>query len=173
MLPSSAGAAITADLAATGNGIRLLDSSATITVDLTVEALEGSQAAHYLGFVPEGATQISSSTGVLQSEDRHTLEADSLFNTLLRLRTALLEGNQEEIGRSLARLDEDFARVNFAQAELGTRLQNLEAIENQLNDEDVQLRSALSQEVDADIIEAISNLTAAAIRVRSLVAHDR
>ena len=156
----NAGAAVTADLAATGNGIRLLDSSAAITVDLTVEALEGSQAAHYLGFVPEGATQISSSTGVLTSEDRHTLEADSLFNTLLRLRTALLDGDEEEIGRSLARLDADFERVNFAQAELGTRLQNLEAIENQLQDEDVQLRSALSQEVDADIIEAISNLTA-------------
>jgi flagellar hook-associated protein 3 FlgL len=155
-----AGAAVTADLAATGNGIRLVDSSATITVDLTVDALEGSQAAHYLGFVPDGATQISSSTGVLQSEDRHTLEADSLFNTLLRLRTALLDGDQEEIGRSVERLDEDFSRINFARAEFGTRLQNLEAIENQLKDEDVQLRSALSQEVDADIIEAISNLTA-------------
>ncbi|HEY3395923.1 MAG TPA: flagellin [Lacipirellulaceae bacterium] len=156
----SAGAAVTADLAATGNGIRLLDSSAAITVDLTVEALEGSPAAYYLGFVPEGATQISSSTGVLTSEDRHTLEADSLFNTLLRLRTALLEGDQEEIGRSVERLDEDFSRINFAQAEFGTRLQNLEAIETQLKDEDVQLRSALSQEVDVDIIEAISNLTA-------------
>ncbi|HJQ81955.1 MAG TPA: flagellin [Lacipirellulaceae bacterium] len=155
-----AGAAVTADLAATGNGIRLVDSSAAITVDLTVEALEGSQAAHYLGFVPDGATQISSSTGVLQSEDRHTLEADSLFNTLLRLRTALLDGDEEEIGRSVERLDEDFSRINFARAEFGTRLQNLEAIENQLKDEDVQLRSALSQEVDADIIEAISNLTA-------------
>lgn len=156
----SAGAAVTADLAASGNGIRLIDSSATITVDLTVEALEGSQAAHYLGFVPDGATQISSSTGVLQSEDRHTLEADSLFNTLLRLRTALLDGDEEEIGRSVERLDEDFSRINFARAEFGTRLQNLEAIETQLKDEDVQLRSALSQEVDADIIEAISNLTA-------------
>jgi flagellar hook-associated protein 3 FlgL len=156
----SAAAAVTADLAAAGNGIRLVDSSAAITVDLTVEALEGSQAAHYLGFVPDGATQISSSTGVLQSEDRHTLEADSLFNTLLRLRTALLEGDQEEIGRSVERLDEDFSRINFARAEFGTRLQNLEAIETQLKDEDVQLRSALSQEVDADIIEAISNLTA-------------
>jgi flagellar hook-associated protein 3 FlgL len=156
----SAGAAVTADLAATGNGIRLVDSSAAITVDLTVEAVEGSPAAHYLGFVPDGATQISSSTGVLQTDDRHTLEADSLFNTLLRLRTALLEGDQEEIGRSVERLDEDFSRINFARAEFGTRLQNLTAIENQLKDEDVQLRSVLSQEVDVDIIEAISNLTA-------------
>jgi flagellin-like hook-associated protein FlgL len=164
---STAGASLTARLAITGNGIELVDGSAG-TGTLTVRSLEGSQAAEYLGFVAEGATDSDPSdvaldglgNQVLTSEDRHTFEADSLFNTLMRLRTALREGDQEEIGRSLARLDEDFARVNFAQAELGTRLQNLEAIENQLKDEDVQLRAALSQEVDADIIEAISNLTA-------------
>jgi flagellar hook-associated protein 3 FlgL len=164
---AAAGVSLTARLAITGNGIELMDES-TGTGTLTVRSLEGSQAAEYLGFVAKGATASDPSdvqidglgNQVLTSEDRHTLEADSLFNTLLRLRAALEEGNEEEIGRSLARLDEDFERVNFAQAELGTRLQNLEAIENQLQDEDVQLRSALSQEVDADIIEAISNLTA-------------
>ena len=39
-------------------------------------------------------------------------------------------------------------------------MQNLEAIHTRLQDENVQLRAALSDEVDADILEAISNLTA-------------
>jgi flagellar hook-associated protein 3 FlgL len=162
-----AGVSFTAQLATTGNGIQLVDGS-TGAGTLTVRLLEGSQAAEYLGFVAAGSVESDPSdvqvdglgNQVLTSEDRHTLEADSLFNTLLRLRTALLAGDEEEIGRSVERLDADFARVNFAQAELGTRLQSLTAIGNQLQDEDVQLRSALSQEVDADIIEAISNLTA-------------
>jgi flagellar hook-associated protein 3 FlgL len=157
---ASAGAAVTADLAATGNGIELVDSSATVTVDLTIEAVEGSPAAQYLGFVPAGETQASSSSGVIQSEDRHTLEADSVFNTLLRLKTALENNDEEEIGRSLERLDADMDRVNFARAELGARLQNLEFIDLRLQDENVQLQAALSQDIDVDLVQAISDLTA-------------
>jgi flagellar hook-associated protein 3 FlgL len=103
---------------------------------------------------------IDGANQVLQSEDRHTLEADSVFNTLLRLRQALVEGNVPEIGRSLDRLDVDIQRVNFARAEIGTRLQNLEVVGLRLEDENVQLRSALSDDLDVDLIEAVSNLTA-------------
>ena len=158
--------AVTARLATTGNGIELVDSSSAATGDLTVQAAEGSQAAEFLGFVAAGQTQSSTNLPdgdgnfVLQSEDRHTLEADSVFNTLLRLRTALLEGDIEEIGRSLDRLDQDASRLNFARAEIGARLQNLEVMEVRLQDENVQLQSALSTDLDVDLVEAISNLTA-------------
>jgi flagellar hook-associated protein 3 FlgL len=97
---------------------------------------------------------------VLQSEDRHTLETDSVFNTLLRLRTALEEGSVEEISRAIGRLDNDLSRVNIAQAELGIRLQNLEVTDFKLQDENVQLTAALSREIDVDLVEAISNLQA-------------
>ena len=83
-----------------------------------------------------------------------------MFNTLLRLRTALEEGDVEDIGRSIDRLDADISRVNFAPAEIGTRLQNLDVIGIRLEDENVQLQSALSQDIDVDLVEAISNLTA-------------
>ncbi|MEX2306554.1 MAG: hypothetical protein WD738_03125 [Pirellulales bacterium] len=159
--------AVEARLALVGNGIELVDSTVGPGT-LTVAVVEGSQAAQYLGFVAEGATQSDpsavqvdgSGNQVLTSEDRHTLEADSVFNTLLRLRTALEQGDVEEIGRSLERLDADLDRVNFARAELGGRLQNLAVIDVRLQDEDVQLRSALSQDIDVDIVQAISDLTA-------------
>jgi flagellin-like hook-associated protein FlgL len=158
--------AVLARLAATGNGIEVVDSSTVTTGALIVEAVEGSQAAEYLGFVPNGQTQVSTSTPdvngdfVLQSEDRHTLETDSVFNTLLRLRTALEQGDIEEIGRTIDRLDDDLSRVNFAQAELGIRLQNLEVVNYKLQDENVQLTDALSKDIDVDLVEAISNLSA-------------
>ena len=45
------------------------------------------------------------------------------------LRTALETNNDEEIGRSLERLDADINRLNFARAEIGGRLQNLDVID--------------------------------------------
>jgi flagellar hook-associated protein 3 FlgL len=158
--------AVLARLATTGNGIELVDSSTVTTGDFIVATVEGSQAAEFLGFVPDGQSQVSTNTPdgsgnfVLASEDRHTLETDSVFNTLLRLREALANGDVPEIGRSLDRLDADIQRVNFARAEIGTRLQNLEVVGLRLQDENVQLKSALSDDFDVDLVEAISNLQA-------------
>lgn len=157
---------IAARLAATGNGIELVDSSTGATGPLTVSAVEGSEAAQYLGFVSPGQSQSSANTPnldgdyVLVSEDRHTLETDSVFNTLLRLRTALEQGDVVEIGRSLDRIDGDIDRLNFARAEMGARLQDLDVINVRLEDENVQLRAALSDDTEVDLVEAISNLTA-------------
>lgn len=157
--------AVRAQLATTGNGIELVDSSAATTNDLTVRAAEGSQAAQLLGFIPEGQTEARSNTGSggdysLVSADRHTFEVDSVFNTLIRLRSALQGGDPVAIGEAVDRIDVDLNRVTFARGEIGTRLQTLDAVKTRLEDEGVQLKSALSNEVDVDLVEAISNLTA-------------
>src|SRR5262249_3525103 len=116
---------VVAQLATTGNGIELVDQSTATTGALTVQGVEGSQAASYLGFIPDGQTQASTSTPdssgnfVLQSADRHTLETDSVFNTLLRLKTALQNNDTEAIGRSLTSLDTDISRVSFARSDIG------------------------------------------------------
>ena len=157
--------AVLARLAATGNGIELVDTSTVTTGDLIVRAAEGSEAAQLLGFVPDDATQISSNTGSggsysFTSEDRNTVETDSVFNTLIRLKHALEQNDTVEIGRSIDRLDTDISRVNFARSEIGSRLQSLEVIGAKLKDENVQLRAALSDDLDVDLVEAISNMTA-------------
>lgn len=157
---------VVARLAVTGNGIELVDQSSATTGDLVVSAVEGSQAAQYLGFVASDQSQSSShatdSDGnyVLQSDDRMTVEADGVFNTLIRLKQALEDNNTEEIGRSIERLDTDIQRVSFAKSEIGSRLQSLDVIGTNLQDENVQLKSALSIDQDVDMVEAISNLTA-------------
>lgn len=151
---------VTAQLATTGNGIQLVDTSVG-TGTLAVETAEGSQAAEFLGFIPNGTvTTNGSGDQVLVSEDRHTIEVEGVFNTLLRLRSALEAGNVEDIGRAIEQLDVDINRVSFATAEIGTRLQNLDILGVRHEDENVQLQSALSQDLDVDLVEAISNLTA-------------
>jgi flagellin-like hook-associated protein FlgL len=164
--PSNIPPLVTAQLARVGNGIELIDSSVGAGT-LTVRAAEGSLAAQHLGFLAAGETAtnpsqvtVDGSNQVLQSDDRHTLEADSVFNTLLRLRRVLENGDVSAIGLELDRLDEDITRVSFASAEIGNRLQDLNVMKLRLEDEDVQLRSALSEDLDVDLVEAISNLTA-------------
>jgi flagellar hook-associated protein 3 FlgL len=164
--PDNAPPIITAQLARVGNGIELIDSSFG-SGSLSVRTAEGSIAAQHLGFVAAGQTQSSSSDTqiegsnlVLQSEDRNPLETESVFNTLIRLRTAIEQNDEVEIGRTLERLDNDLNRLNFSQAEIGGRLQNLKVIGDRLEDENVQLKSALSDNIDVDLIEAISQLTA-------------
>jgi flagellin-like hook-associated protein FlgL len=156
---------VVAQLATTGNGIELVDESTATTGSFSVQTVEGSQAAEYLGFVPKGQMQVSTNTldgngnFVLQSTDRHTLEADGVFNTLLRLKTALQQNDTQEIGRSLDRLDTDMSRVTFARSEIGSRLQSLQTIGDKLKDENVQLKSALSNDTDVDLVAAISEMT--------------
>ena len=149
-----------ARLATTGNGIELIDTSAAAgTTD--VHTVEGSQAAEYLGFVPAGQTEdCQHDADVLQSEDRHTLETDSVFNTLLRF-ARRSRTNNDRGDRPVARATgHGYQPRELRPAEIGTRLQNLEVIEHPLEDENVQLQAALSQDIDVDLVEAISNLTA-------------
>lgn len=153
---------VEARLATAGKGIELVDrSGAAGPTTLTLRSVAGSKAAELLGFpAPDSSgTSSSTTTGVLTSEDRHTLEADSVFNTLLRLREALVNGDLPRIGREIERLDADLDRVNFARSEIGARLQTLDVLKTRHEDEVVSLRSALSLEIDVDLAEAISQFT--------------
>lgn len=119
-------------------------------------------AAGRFGFFDADATSASSLTGSITSGDRHTLEADSVFNSLLRLTEALSrgDGGVPDIGRAIERLDDDLNRVTSGRGEIGARLQSLESVQFRLEDEEVELRTTLSEELDVDLTQAISDFTA-------------
>ena len=155
---AAAGPSLAAQLSAVGNGIEVVDLTAGVS--LAIRADNFSSAADDLGFLPAGATTATSTTGSLVSEDRHTLEVDSIFNTLIRLRDAILANDAEGMRDGAARLDVDFDRLNLARAELGARGQVLDSMMIRLEDEEVELRSALSDEIDTDFAETATELTA-------------
>ena len=95
---------------------------------------------------------------VLQADDVNPFEVQSVFNTLLKLRTALNESDLAEIERLVNAIDTDFRRVNFSRAEIGARQNALDSLRVGLEDEDVELRRTLSLEIDVDLVEAISDL---------------
>ncbi len=146
---------VAAAISTVGNGLELsFDNSAGQTLTATGGVAER------LGFFDQSKTAATSTTGTLTVEDRHTLESDSVFNTLMRLREAIITEDYPAVGREIDRIDTDLDRVNFARSELGARLQSLETLQFRHEDEEVALRSALSEEIDVDLTEAISEFTA-------------
>jgi flagellar hook-associated protein 3 FlgL len=121
-----------------------------------------------LGFVAKGATSSDPSAvtvdgsghQVLTSEDRNQQQVDSVFNSLLRLKSALQSGDVDAIGREVGSIDTDLTRLSFSRAQIGSRLQSLGVLNTRLEDEHTQLQSALSDQTDVDLVQAISNLTA-------------
>jgi flagellar hook-associated protein 3 FlgL len=166
-LNQTPGSQVTARLAAFGNGLELVEANPVVGGSLQVEEIFGSHAARDLGLVPLGPTSRLSdgpttvgSSQVLTGRDVNPLEVSGVFNSLIRLHDALLANDLPEISRSIGLLDLDYEQINFARGEVGFRGQALEALASRLEDEDVQLQSALSQELDTNMAQAISELTA-------------
>lgn len=154
---AATGGAVTASVATVGNGFELsIDNSSGQTLRAH------GQVAQRMGFFEPDADSAEAydSGGVLSSEDRNTEEVESVFNTLLRLRTALENNDTVAIGEAHAVLEDDLDRATFARSEVGVRLQSLETLQTRLQDEEVQLRSTLSEAIDADLAEVISDFTA-------------
>ncbi len=155
---------VIARLSALGNGIELFDGNTTGTDTLSITAAFGSNAAVDLGLIPTGATTATATAGVsgdtLTGTDTNPQEVSGLFNSLLRVRDALANFNREDLSRALALLDEDFDRVTFARGDVGARNQAIDTIQTQIEDQVIQLKSSLSDDIDTDLPDAISSLAA-------------
>jgi flagellar hook-associated protein 3 FlgL len=99
----------------------------------------------------------------LTGRDVNPLEPGSIFNALLRLSTALKGNDNVGIQRAMGLLDASTQQVGEARAELGTRQQSLDSISTQIDNEELNLKSAMSTNYDTDMADAISRYTAAQI----------
>ncbi len=150
-----------ARLAEVGNGITLVDSSAGPNA-FEVKRTTMSAAAIDLGLIPRGRDAAGPATGEpsLTGRDVSPMETEGLFTALIRLHDALIANDDAEARRAIDMLDRNVVDLNFARAELGARQQSLDLLQQRMDLEEVELRSVLSLEYDADLIEVISNLTA-------------
>jgi flagellar hook-associated protein 3 FlgL len=103
-------------------------------------------------------TTSGGTTAVLTGSEINPQEVAGVFNSLLRLASALETNNLSDIERAMALLDEDFDRINFSRAEIGFRGRNLEALQIRIDDETNQVNGSLSQEIDTDYAAAIASL---------------
>jgi flagellin-like hook-associated protein FlgL len=96
----------------------------------------------------------------VQGADVNPAETKGVFNSLWRLSNAIEDFDPVEIGRAIEMLDDDFERLTFSRADLGARARSLDVLTQRVQDEDVQLRATLSEEIDADLVKVISELSA-------------
>lgn len=81
-----------------------------------------------------------------------------LFDLMDNLQTAILNGDTANITTYIGQIDTGAAQIQNAQGTVGTRLQQLEAIDNSLSEDSVSTLKDLSDLQDADLDTALSNL---------------
>src|SRR6185503_7890525 len=98
----TAGVAINASLASTGNGIQIVDSTGGSANELHVERLNLSYAIDQLGL--SKSADVAGGT-VLTSADTSTIKPDSVFTALQDLYDALKRGDSAGITQAGGRID--------------------------------------------------------------------
>jgi flagellin-like hook-associated protein FlgL len=128
------------------------------TLDTTTDP--GNDGTGVIGAAAGPLTTAGGTSQILTGRDTNPVESAGIFTALFRLRDALLANDAVQTERAAALVDERIDDINFVRAGVGARQQGLEAITLRLEDETVQLKSGLSDEIDIDLAEAISNLVA-------------
>jgi len=112
------------------------------------------------GFVDGGiSATMSGGTDTLTGTDSNPLETDGIFTALVRLKTGLENNDMQEIQRATEMLDVQTVDVSFVRADVAARHLSVEALQMRVEDEEIDLRDALSKDLDIDFIEAVSNFS--------------
>jgi flagellar hook-associated protein 3 FlgL len=131
--------------------------------EIQVTNAGGSQAATGLGLVPAGADQATGtpvgSDSVITGFDVSGVEVEGVFTTLIRLQDAIRSGNNSEMQRLVAAIDDDMQRVSFSRGVVGTRQQNIVDLQTHVEDQQIQLKDVESTEIEADLASVISELS--------------
>jgi flagellin-like hook-associated protein FlgL len=106
------------------------------------------------------ATTAGGSAEQLTGSDTNPIEVGGVFSALLRMRAALTANDQLGLQRAAGLLDSAADNVTFAHGAIGARSQTLDTLSAHLDDEQVQLKKSLSDEVDVDFVQTVSDLTA-------------
>lgn len=130
--------------------------SLNLDVDATNDGSGTYPATGLLGTANQGTP------GVYKGQDVSVQENHSIFNTIDRLIDALSDGSEfgrVEMERISGLLDEDLDRLDTAIANIGYRGQRNDLLVFQNEDLNLELQESLSDEIDVDLVDAISRLT--------------
>lgn len=92
--------------------------------------------------------------------DPYTIESKGVFTSLVRLQQAIESNDVVAMQSAAARLEEDLQTVNFVRADLGAKNQGLDTLGQRIEDETIELKSTLSAEIEVDLVQAVSDLSA-------------
>ncbi|MEZ6088576.1 MAG: flagellin [Pirellulaceae bacterium] len=99
-------------------------------------------------------------TATLQGVDYRPVETGSAIDTLLRIQSAIETGDISTITRLAAKMEGHLERSVMMRADVGSRVQNLQTVRQQTEEFSIELDSQLSNQLDADFAQVISEMTA-------------
>jgi len=146
-----AGVAVTASLAETGNGIRLVDTTGGAE-PLSVSRLNMSYALDDLGLV--GAAE--EPEGELLGTDVNTARADGLLTALVDLESALRADDERAITDAADRVSSFVDELNSVHGQVGARAQALHDRLDQTETAALATEQLLSEVRDLDYAEAVT-----------------
>jgi flagellar hook-associated protein 3 FlgL len=163
----SAATKITASLNSQGNGITLASVLAPPgTPDpqpIAVFAVRGAEATWDLGLIPPGqSTAVGSYTATdsrLVGADPNPQEVRGIFNSMLRFRQAVDQGDAGQVARASQLLEEDLRRLSSTRGSLGISLQQIDNLTQNHEDRTNDLLDRESKLIDADLAATITELT--------------
>ena len=132
------------------------DPIAACTDTLTLAAANFSQAPVDLGL------DVPASGSTITGRDVNAVMPTGIFSHVAALRDALRDNDQQRITMASEGLEEDFDRVVRIRGETGARVQELEARQERLADQNIATQSLLSEIEDTDVTEAITRFHQAA-----------
>jgi flagellin-like hook-associated protein FlgL len=174
-LATAAGANFTAQLTSVGNGIELVDTNPNDGA-ITIAANAQSTAAVDLGLIPAGQTSVTSSGNVslvgangmtpssnvqqLVGTDPNPQATPGIFTALQQLSQALQNNDTNGIQKALNLLDQSTQNLANVQAEVGTRQQGIDTLQQQAQTQATDIQQLLSTDYDTNVAQAASDLTA-------------
>ncbi|MEM8910303.1 MAG: flagellin hook IN motif-containing protein [Planctomycetota bacterium] len=150
------------ELSSIGNGLELSAPPGAEPISVTQQGV--SDAGVQLGWIPEGADagtgEIEAGVAVLRGTDYRPLDAGGAVDTLLRLETAVRDGDLSEIARLQSRLDSDLDQASRTRGRVGVWNATVRDLRDAAQDENALLQEQLSDALDADLAAVVSELQA-------------
>ncbi|MGI9470667.1 MAG: flagellar hook protein [Rubripirellula sp.] len=151
---------VLAELNQFGNGLQI--KSPPGANPISIRQIGISDAGIRLGWIEPGQSEaIGSQVGSVDTivgRDYARRDAGGALDTLLRLRSAVQDGDLPEIERLQAKLDVDLDRASRSRGRVGIWTRNAEQLKAVAEDNVIALQGHLSNEIDADLATVISDL---------------
>jgi flagellar hook-associated protein 3 len=112
---------------------------------------------------PQTAQMTGGQSITLAGSDVNPQETGSIFNALIKLGAAFQSGDNASVQRAMGLLSTSMQNLGNTRTELGAREQSLSAVSTQIDNEELNLKSAMSKSYDTDMANAVSQYTAAQI----------
>ncbi len=165
---------ISASLNAQGNGITIQSAEyipdplgpplLTTPGPIRIRNGGGSQAAWALGLVPKGsleaAASLTGTTYIIIGKDPNPQEVKGVFNSLIRLREAIIAKDTTAVARAVELVDLDLSRLTLSRGSLGVQQQRIDDLKSLQAENQIILKAEESRNLDADLVQTISELQA-------------